>query len=432
MESAMTFVATGDSFITRNLPHADQKHREIATLFSQADVCFTNLEVTTHHYEGIPSAVSGGAWAVASPRVLEDLKKYGINLIAWANNHTLDFSYGGLKATDKYLNDYGFIHAGVGSNLAEASRPKYIETRMGRVALISATSTFHETWRAGAQRPDSIGRPGINPLRFNVIYEVTPSEMEVLKSIADKTSINATQHLHARLGLSTSSDQPFFSFGSYTFKVGNKEGVITTPNNEDMRRITNAISEAKRQADYVIVSIHSHEMNGERLEEPADFIKTFSRNCIDKGANAVIGHGPHILRGIEIYKNAPIFYSLGNFIFQNDTMISQPADFYERYGLDDTHNVADLYDARTQKETKGFVTDKKVWSSLFVKWRVKSGKLIRLQLYPIELGFGKPRSQRGWPELSRSESILQEAQALSSPFGTNIHIMSGVGEVELH
>lgn len=39
---------------------------------------------------------------------------------------------------------------------------------------------------------------------------------------------------------------------------------------------------------------------------------------IDAGAGVVVGHGPHVLRGIEVYKRRPIFYSLASFIFEND------------------------------------------------------------------------------------------------------------------
>ena len=42
---------------------------------------------------------------------------------------------------------------------------------------------------------------------------------------------------------------------------------------------------------------------------------------IDAGADVVVGHGPHVLRGIEIYKGKPIFYSLANFMFQNETLL---------------------------------------------------------------------------------------------------------------
>ena len=58
------------------------------------------------------------------------------------------------------------------------------------------------------------------------------------------------------------------------------------------------------------------------------FLETFSRRCVDAGADAVIGHGPHELRGIEIYHGAPIFYSLGNFLFETETVEKQPYDAY--------------------------------------------------------------------------------------------------------
>ncbi|MBY7144418.1 CapA family protein [Virgibacillus sp. NKC19-3] len=142
MDETITFAATGDSFITRRLPKNDPHSCQIAEVMEQADVRFTNLEVTTHNFEAYPSAVSGGSWAVASPTVLSDLKSYGFNMVSWATNHTLDFSFGGLEATEKNLNHYNFVHAGAGHNLAEASKPTYMETVHGRVAIISATSTF--------------------------------------------------------------------------------------------------------------------------------------------------------------------------------------------------------------------------------------------------------------------------------------------------
>ncbi|WP_059104294.1 CapA family protein [Shouchella shacheensis] len=431
MSEEITIAATGDSFITRRLAENDEDSKVIIDVMKQAEVRFTNLEVTTHDFEGYPSAVSGGAWAVAHPSVLEDLKKYGFNLLAWATNHALDFSFGGLEATEKYLNDHGFVHAGAGSNLAEASQPRYLETSSGRVAIISATSTFHESWRAGEQRPDMLGRPGVNPLRYNVEYHVTEDQMDLLKRIAEKTSINAVNNLHAKLGIRTNSDENLFFFGVYNFKIGDQEQQVTTPNKKDMNRILNSISEAKRQADIVLVSIHSHEMSGDNLEEPPQFLQEFARNCIDGGADSIIGHGPHLLRGIEVYRNRPIFYSLGNFIFQNDTMTKQPTEFYDKFSLDHSSSVADLYDARTSKDTKGFVIDDKIWSSIIPIWKMREGEMIELELYPIELGVEKPRSRRGWPKLSKRQDILEHLRKLSLPYGTEIQVKDGKWSVLL-
>lgn len=431
LNKQIVFSATGDSFITRRLPSKDGPFQELSSLLKNTDVRFTNLEVTTHNHEGEPGAVSGGTWAIAAPTVLEDLKDYGFNLVAWANNHTLDYSFGGLHATERSLNQYGFIHAGAGKNLAKASEPRYLETASGRVALISVTSSFHESWIAGNERPDMMGRPGVNPLRYHTIYTVTSEKMKQLKSIAEAVNINAEYDLSVKDGFIVEEDDELFYFGGHYFKEGVHEGESTTPSKVDLERISRSIREASRQADYVLVSIHAHEMQGKDLSQPAEFLNAFSRRCIDEGAHSVIGHGPHIVRGIEIYKERPIFYSLGNFIFQNETVTHLPADFYEKYGLTNTHSVADALDVRSKNETRGFGTNPKIWSSFVPVWKMVDGKLSEIELYPVELGYGLSRYQRGWPALTDDTNILVKLQELSKPFGTEIKIDNGIGKITI-
>lgn len=48
--------------------------------------------------------------------------------------------------------------------------------------------------------------------------------------------------------------------------------------------------------------------------EPRGELRRWAREMIDAGADAVVGHGPHVLRGIEFYRDKPIVYSLGNFL----------------------------------------------------------------------------------------------------------------------
>lgn len=432
MATRLSFAAAGDSFITRRLPSVENaSFRKLAEFLQRADVRFTNLEVTVHNREGVPSALSGGTWAAAHPEVLRDLKAYGFNLVAWANNHTLDYLYEGLHATKRHLDQFGFVHAGVGHNLAEASEVKYLETRNGRVALIAATSTFHEFWAAGEQRPDMIGRPGVNPLRYRVEHRISEERMRQLQEIAEVVEINAEEKLLQKEGFVVDPDSDAFRFGKYTFKIGPEEGRRTFPHQSDMTRILSRIQEAKRQADIVLVSIHAHEMKGEAKDQPADFLVEFSRKCIDEGAHGVIGHGPHIVRGVEIYKGRPIFYSLGNFIFQNESVSHLPADFYEKYGMGHEDNVADALDKRSHNNTKGLGAAPKVWSSVIPYWVMEDGTLKELHLYPIDLGFGQPRYRRGWPELSEKTEVLKNLQALSLPFGTEMIIERGVGKVVL-
>src|SRR5690606_3957260 len=130
--------------------------------------------------------------------------------------------------------------------------------------------------------------------------------------------------------------------------------------------------------------------------------------------------GPHILRGIEVYQGRPIFYSLGNFIFQSETVAHLPADFYDKYGLELTHTTADALDARSAGGTRGLGANPKVWSSVVATWQMTDGQLTHLELHPITLGFGEPRYRQGWPRLTQDASVLHELQQLSREFGTTL------------
>jgi len=72
------------------------------------------------------------------------------------------------------------------------------------------------------------------------------------------------------------------------------------------------IARARGVADYVVVSFHWGE---EKSILPKSYQVTAAHRAVDAGADLVLGHHPHVLQGIERYKNAVIFYSLGNFAF---------------------------------------------------------------------------------------------------------------------
>ncbi|RSL31444.1 CapA family protein [Salibacterium salarium] len=432
MTGPIALTAAGDCFITRRLSEKNQQAEKLKHFFSHADVRFANLEVTTHDREGSPSPFSGGTWAMASPDVLDDLSYYGFNLLNGATNHTLDYLYGGLEATERNLKKRGFIYAGIGPHLADAAAPKYIETQNGRVAIIACTSTFHESWLAGRQGRDLPGRPGVNPLRYQTVHQVNEEDLQSLREIAEKTDVNADKNLAVKEGFLPADDPSTVNVGGLTFEKGNPPSTYRYPDPTDEQRLVQTVEEAKRQADLVIVSIHSHEMDSEDKSQPADFHKEISRTLIDAGADSIISHGPHILRGIEIYQGKPIFYSIGNFIFQNDTVTHLPPDFYEKYQLSDQATIADALDKRSDFGKKGLGVNPDVWRSVIPYWEMEQGTLTKLTLHPIELGYHLPRYQKGWPSLSDDLSTMEHLQALSEPFGTKITInKNGTGEVQL-
>lgn len=420
----------GDVFMTRRLPEIGYKGMdEVMSLIKQHEVRFANFESTVHRREGYPSLFPGGTYAMTDPDCLVDFKKYGFNILNVANNHSLDYSHEGLIATNKYLEDYGFLFAGTGENLADANAPVYLDCYNGRIALIACTNSFHDSDAAGNQSPSMKGRPGVNPLRHKTIYELTSDNLNFLKKISSEIGINDYQDLLTNEGFLLPKEN--FSFGDYEFKEGSVNKNNTFPLEKDMDRITKSIKEAKRQSDCVMISIHSHEIKNGDKEISPEFIESFARSCIDAGANIIIGHGPHIVRGIELYKNGVIFYGLGNFIFENETISHLPADFYEKYGMDITETVGSAIDIRSKNNTIGLGVDQRVWKSFIPSIDFKNGQIEKILLYPIELGFNLPRSRKGKPALSVDDSILNDLSRLSDIYGTAISIKDGIGEVEI-
>lgn len=92
-----------------------------------------------------------------------------------------------------------------------------------------------------------------------------------------------------------------------------KPGILQT---YDAAALNKAIAEADTQYDHVIVFVH---WGIERMEIPEEYQRTLAKGYIDAGADLIIGAHPHILQGFEYYKDVPICYSLGNYLFGNRT-----------------------------------------------------------------------------------------------------------------
>jgi poly-gamma-glutamate synthesis protein (capsule biosynthesis protein) len=140
------------------------------------------------------------------------------------------------------------------------------------------------------------------------------------------------------------------------------------------------------------------------------------------------------LRGFEVYKNYPIFYSLGDFIIQNDSVERQPADFYDIYDLGADNTPPDGFDARSGNGTKGLVVNRKVFESVIVSFKVEDGEIDCVEIIPITLGFKKKRSRKGRPELATvedGERILKDLAQLSAEFKTEMEIKDGRGYMRL-
>jgi len=107
----------------------------------------------------------------------------------------------------------------------------------------------------------------------------------------------------------------YTDLGPYGWKATESTPGIAWIEKSDFPKIQQAIGEAKAQVDILIVSLHAgteYEIKQNASQEE------FAKMAIDAGADLFIGHHPHVVQPYEQYKEGWIFYSLGNFVFDQD------------------------------------------------------------------------------------------------------------------
>lgn len=419
----MKFTAVGDMIIQRRIQPDFEGYDELTSFIEEGDARFFNLE-TTLNYEGEcpASQFSGGTYIRTNPEVLDDIKRFGFNMTSANNNHAMDFSYEGLYSTINYLNESGLIHSGLGRNLAEASAPRYLDTKNGRIALIAVSTSFTPCMMAGEQTDRVPGRAGVNGLNVSSYVELPKEDIAIIKRIAKETNINAGKEITRKEGYYPELKDNEAELGTMKFIEGEKSRFVSKIEEADLKRVEKAIYEAKLQADYIMISIHSHQLSGTEKESPSEFLQDFAHRMIDFGAHAIVGHGPHLLRPIEIYKDCPIFYSLGDFIVQLYNIELAPYEFYAKYKLEPSATVHELLKTRSKDFTRGLMTDPRMFKTVIPLWETEGTKLKSLKLMPVMAMMDGNQSQIGLPRRCAASEIYEYIKNMSEPFGTKIEI----------
>ena len=426
--------ATGDSMITRRLPQ-DGNYAgfdAVREFIMQGDFRFGNLETTVHNFESCAGARSGGSWLCSPPGVLKDLKKFGMNIFSTANNHALDYSYDGLLRTLEYLEAEEIPFSGTGRDLAAAARPVYLDTLSGRYALISCTMSFNPENMAGEQSSVLPGRPGVNGVRVNTSYCLPQEELIHLKRIADSLGINDTGNILRGEGYRPQLKDGQVPFGELMFETGEKPEISLSVHPVDLKRITDAVAEARFMADYVVVAMHTHLLHGTSKETVDPVSIEFAPKCIDCGADAVIGTGQHLLRPMEIYRGKPVFYCLGDFIIQLETIERAPADMFAKQNLSGNDRLDVLFNTRSGNGKRGLCYDRIMYEAVIPYWETVDGELTKLTFMPIEEYFDMPRPRAGWPRKKSDCGIMERFAVMCQPYGMDIEINAeGFGEAKL-
>lgn len=245
--------------------------REALSLFSSGQICFMNCEMPLTD-RGQPAEKTINIRA--NPGVAEDLKSLGVDIVTLANNHAMDYGREGFSHTLENLDRAGIKRVGAGQNIDEALQPEIIESNGLRFAFFGLACTLPPGSAAG---PD---RAGIAPVKVNFSFEMNTNLMSENPGIAPIVRSWAVE--------------------------------------SDVERVCQAVERTKQEVDYVVVGLHwgIRDLRITPIQGPiCEYQPPLARALIDSGVDVIVGNGPHCLRGIEIYRDRPIFYCLGDLIF---------------------------------------------------------------------------------------------------------------------
>ncbi|WP_321792437.1 CapA family protein [Burkholderia pyrrocinia] len=422
-----TFAAAGDLIGPGRpeTPLADPGFEDVCRIFQQADVAVANQEGSIFDidtFDGYRAAENGGGYPLSDPKVAHDIKAMGIDVVSKANNHATDWGTKGLLATGATLAAAGVAYAGSGPSKSAARAPAFVETPKGRVAVLSAASTFTPMSEAGDADGGISARPGISVLRTTPVNLVTESEMSILHSMATKLGIGTWLDSRAY------GDKECLTIGTEVFRVSDQTRLTYEMNPLDQSELLLSIRGAKQVSDFVALAMHAHESETANTNDrrPADFLVTFYRNAIDAGADLIATTGPHQVRGIEIYNGKPIFYGLASLFLELEGGRGPTYDGVQSMGVDPlAYTKAEFTHARFQLPDDWY--DSVIAVSEFV-----DGKVSAIRLYPIRLqrktGFrlqGQPRPAIG----EDAQRILDRLRDDCAHLGADVLIEDGIGVI---
>jgi len=433
IQEPFSFASVGDVIIVRPASQsADPGIQGALKVLGGADVGFGNFESLIRDERNFEGPLGGSM--TGTKEVAADLKAMGFTLMNRAGNHLMDSGQEGLFETTRLMEEAGLVYAGVGRNLNEARAPRFAETPKGRIGLVgmysdvaSGQSRLAATYQLGITG----GRPGLNILGLTRSITVTADQLTALRTVKNAVYDRRTTETSNPIAAPAPDSPGQVDFFGARYKAGTKPGELTyTMNQGDLEDNLKSIKNGKQYSDFMVATIHAHQ--GDTLfqpflfeDRPPNFLVDLAHAAIDNGADAFVGHGPHILRGIEIYKGKPIFYDLGEFFRQWDW--SCDCNFSPNGDLTQAENVVRGHLQRGVQEPANY-------ESAIAVSKFDKGQLQEVRIYPIWGQHDGPLSRRGVPTLASPEigrRILERLQKLSEPFGTRIAIENNVGVIRI-
>lgn len=263
VEGEIVIRAVGDLLFPSRYVEASGGLGDIDGLGLPAGATFGNLEVPLTE---IRQPTSKFIAIRSDPEWVRALRDWQVTVVSLANNHLLDQGVDGAWETTRHLDEVGIAHSGFGANRDEALDPAWVAFPEGEIAFISAAAACPPAYASN----DSMA--GVAALRVATTIELTDRFLE---------------------------------------NPGQSPRVKTRVDERSLEPLLTCISRARVRAAAVVVSLHWGVPQQAAL---ADYQQPLAHAVVDAGADVVVGHHPHVLQGVEIYRGRPILYSLGHLV----------------------------------------------------------------------------------------------------------------------
>ena len=387
----MTIAAVGDiKFSTRLKPsplYAILKNSTVATANLECPLTRCAIPADKLFAIKVPPSVAG------------QLPTLGFRVVSIANNHAFDYGERGLLDTLRFVTQKGIKVVGGGRNFKEALTPATIKAGPLNVAFLGVACTLPPGSAAMEKKP------GIAPIRVTATLAVDSDEAQ---------------------------EQP----GSSPF-------VHTHVVQDDLEAVMKAVQRAKASADLLIVSIHWGVTPGWQpvfQGHLAEYQSPLGRAMIDAGADIILGHHPHVLNGIEVYRRGIIFYSLGHFIFQSKGIAADEEAIPDRsVGMDTSRQLTSIspYSKGAKQAivaaVKRLLSSPQAKESMIALIHVEALKgrkprMIGVEIIPCMI------ARDGEPVESNAEeaqNVLSRLKIFSEEFGTRISATGQKGYIDL-
>jgi poly-gamma-glutamate capsule biosynthesis protein CapA/YwtB (metallophosphatase superfamily) len=242
---------------------------QVQSALRGADVVFGNLECCLYAPAGERSVSDEGF--LAAPAMGEALKVAGYHALGTANN--VNYGPDAIASSLKELDRLGIAHTGSGANAEAAHAPAIVERKGVRYGFLQRTSVYWPTNHEAGEHS-----AGVAVIRGNTAYQVPAHK--------------------------TRPEIPPMN------RPGLPPIIRTRVEPQYLDRFREELKALRPRAEVVVAS-HHWGLHQEVLE----YMTEIAHAAIDAGADIVIGHGPHYLLPVEVYKGKPIFYGMGNFSF---------------------------------------------------------------------------------------------------------------------